>query len=319
MRARLLLPALGAAAVAFGGCGDDENGDEAAAIRCKPAPAGAKEIAVEPRFRAGDRRKVTISKSRKDTVQKGEVRASGEAELSVVEGGPRKAVLRWTAGQVSLPLPEGVDAGAVKKFEEEGERVDVEYATNERGTFERIRNLPEVKAQVGRMLDLLAELDPKLAEAMGALRTLFQSDDSVQKTMAQDPAILHGAYGLGPAAQRPRAVPYELPNPFGPTPIPASARFKLVSPRDANGCAVAELVIDPDPEELVEIMTEVLKKIGGGRKVPARALEGVELRNTARFTYDPGSGWVLKVDAVKSQTLAGRTRTDRTVVTTAPG
>ena len=316
------LVAAGLAAAAIAGCGDDDGGagggdaPKPAAVRCTPAPAGTRELAIEPKFRADDRRTVTIEKSREDSRRVEPLRATGEAKLRVLEGGPRKAVLRWETDAISLPIPENVEASDVERIKAVTEDIAIEYATDSAGQLATLRNIAELKRATGRVLDEMEKLDVKLAAAVDALRPLLQSDQTLQATMTGDAALLHGAYGMRLEEGRPLDTPYELPNPFGGEPIPAEATFELKEIRDVSGCAVVELRVDPDVEAVEGILRELAERAGG--PPPSESdLRGYRLSSATRFIYDPGSGWIVRSEATRDISIKGISRKDRTVLTSA--
>src|SRR5687767_11826708 len=113
-------------------CGDDDSGGEAPtpqAVRCTPVPEGTTRLAIEPKFEAGARRTIKIEKTRDDSQKPEPLRATGTAELRVVSGGPKVAVLRWVTDEVGLPIPQNVDPAAIERFEKLGEKIPVEYST----------------------------------------------------------------------------------------------------------------------------------------------------------------------------------------------
>jgi hypothetical protein len=319
------LIAAASAALALGACGDDDKGEDGggdepakpAAARCTPAPEGTKELAVDPKFKAGDRRAVAIEKTREDSRQPEPLRATGESDLRVLSGGPKRATLRYETDEVTLPLPQNADREAIERIKEVTEEIPIEYATDAEGTLDELRNVAEVRAAMNRMFDEFEEIDPRLAEIAKLSRGILQSEEAIKATMTGDVATLHGAYGFELREGRPFKTPYELPNPLGGGPIAAEASFELKTLRGPDGCAVIESVIEPDVEALKEMLRDLAGRVGGPEPTEAD-LEGYRLRNTVTFKYDPGSGWVVHADAKREISLQDVRRTDRTVLTNAP-
>jgi hypothetical protein len=125
-----------AVAAGLAACGDDDEKKteepKQLEVSCTPAAGAPDKLAFSPKFKAGDKRAVTIDRTRTTGTAR-PVSAKADADLSVVEGGPRKAVLRWDAGAVSLPILENADPDLLKRFEEEAERVATEYSTGSEG------------------------------------------------------------------------------------------------------------------------------------------------------------------------------------------
>jgi hypothetical protein len=299
-------------------CGDDDGEpaeqSKQLEVRCTPAPAGTKTLAFSPKFRQGDRRAVTIEKTR--TTSAGEATANAEADLSVLSGGPRKAVLRWETASLSLPIVEGADPDLQKRFEEKAGRMAFDYSTTAEGSVGDLENPDEVRAGYNRALDIFAGLDPRAEQAAERARSLFRSDDALRAGLG-DPLTLHGLYGLELAPGTPLETPYELPSPFGGRPIDATATFELETVRDPDGCAVVHLTIEADPAALRAFLTRFFERAGG--QTPSEAqLAGLKMTTTATYRYDAGSGWVAEVEAKREQSLAGQKRADTTTLTTAP-
>lgn len=310
-----------ALAAGLAACGDDDDkaADEPKKIevRCTPAPGSPKKLAFSPKFKPGDKRAVTIDKTRTAGTS-GEATVKSDAVLSVVSGGPRKAVLRWDAGAVSLPILENADPDTLERFQKEAQRVATDYSTGSEGQVGEVRNPEEVRASMNRVLDIFSDLDPKAKFAADRVRPLLRNDDALRAGL-REPLALHGLYGLELAPNKPLETPYSLPNPLGGDPIDATATFELETLRDRDGCAVVHMVVEADPGAMRKFLLEFFERAGGGQAPPESQLAGIKMTTTATYRYDAGSGWVAEVDAKREQSLAGQTRTETTVVRTAPG
>jgi hypothetical protein len=310
-----------ALAVGLAACGDDEEraADEPKRleVRCTPAPGSPQELTFEPKFKPGDRRTVIVEKTRQTAAIPKGTTATSEAELSVVSGGPKKGVLRWQTAGLNLPIVEGADPDLIKRYEEEAERVRYDYSTTADGAVGDLENPEEVRAGYNRALDIFADLDPKAEHAANRVRPLLQSESALRAGLSE-PLVLHGLYGLELEPGKPFETPYELPNPLGGGPIEATATFELETVRDPDGCAVVNLAVEADPAALKEFLSEFFERAGG--QAPGEPqLAGIKMSTDATYRYDPGSGWVAHVRARREQSIAGQTRNETTVVTTAPG
>jgi hypothetical protein len=307
-------------AIAAGGCGEDKQGGakttKEPVVRCTPA-GSAKKVAFHPKFRAGQKRVISIAKTRRVSNRPKELRSTATAELRVLSGGPKRASMRWTAGEVVLPLVGGeLPAEAMDELEAEAGRTVIEYDTDEFGDFGEVRNLADLRIQATgtvNALERIASGDAEVSELVRATRELVQSDSFIQTVLVEDVGLLHGIYGVELVLGKPQNGPSEVPNPFGGRAIPATVSLKLVTARDANGCAVAELVSDPDPKLLVDRLVEGARRFGG--TLDRSQFASFKVQHRVRYTYDPGSGWVVRTEATKDVRAPGGTRLDRTVVT----
>lgn len=312
-----------ALALALGGCGggDDDGGDSSAppkepVARCTPGKAGAKSVAIKPKWKIGDRRTIDIQKSREDTELDEPIHVSGTAQLQVIDTGRKGSSLRWQSGPESLPA--SVLLLEETKGDEFRDKVDplrIEYATDSDGAIEAVGNLSALRTQVSAMLDALAEVTGKESEVEN-MRRVAESDAFLQTAMVEDPAILHNVYGV--VAERGETVrgPYELPNPFGGKPIPSTASYTLTTPRDRNGCAVLSVTVDADSDAIAEILADGIGQLAPGQAPDESEFENMTLRHEMSFSYDPGSGWIARADVRKKVTLDERKRTDRTLMVT---
>lgn len=309
---------LAAGLAACGGDDDDKAGDEPKRVEvsCTPASGSPKQLKFSPKFKAGDKRVVTIERSRTIPGAGTARSATADAELSVLRGGPRKAILRWDTGAVALPILENADPDLLKRFEEEAERVSTEYSTGPEGTVGEVTNVKQVRASYNRVLDLFSDLDPKAKFTADRVRPLLQSDSAMRAGL-REPLALHGLYGIELTPGKPLKTPYELPNPVGGAPIDAEATFDLQTLKDPFGCVLVHLTVEAEPEALKKFLADFVEQAGGGQAPPEAQLAGLKMTTTAVYRYDAGSGWVAEVEASREQTIAGQTRSERTVLKTA--
>ncbi len=298
------------AAVALAACG---GGGGDAGPDCTAAPGGTGTIAVRSKFRPGDERSVEVSKSRG---------GSYTASLRVLGAGARDAHLRWTVEEVHFPpLVGAVGRVVTDRIEKEVGKLVVDYRTDRTGAVSEVENLPALRSQMQRGFDIVAELessdDPGEARAIEAARKQMESDAVIVTFVAADLVLPHDPYGLELAPDVPQEFEYELGNPFGGEPIPGTATYTLVDLADANGCAVVEAAIEADRDALVKVLARTLGRIARdvGQEAPDESLfAGFRVRHTIRYLYDPGSGWVERVEARKHVTTNEGERTERTTV-----
>ena len=308
-------------ALGLGACGGDDDGGGSSeppkepVARCTPAPANAKSITVKPKWKIGDRRTVTILKSREDTDLDEPVLIEGSAQVQVIDTGSKGSSLRWQGGVESFPA--GVvllDAEDVSEVNEQVDPLRIEYATDSDGAIDQVGNLSSLRTQVSAILSALAEASGE--EQIESFRRVAESDAFLQTAMIEDPTVLHFMYGI--KAKRGETVEgeYELPNPFGGDPFPSTARYTLTTPRDRSGCAVFDVRIDADDDAIPRILKHAVGQLAPGESIDESDLDDLDLRHEMSFSYDPGSGWLARAELKKIVTAAKRRRTDRTLIVT---
>lgn len=313
------------AVLAFGACGGDGDGgggEKAAAepVRCTPASPTARKLLVRPRWKAGDERTMAIEKIRKEGSAP-ERRATLTAQLRVLEADPGsgRATLRWSVGATSLARGQNLPAEALERLKGDTEILAIEYTTDADGAYDRIQNVPEVRDQWLRMLDTLEEPDdtPREREIVRQLRETLSTETFIQAAVGEEAQLMHNLYGVEIEPSKDIVGPYELENPFGGDPLPATARIELADPEDRNGCAAIDLTVDPDKEGVAKMMQDFVAQFGPS--APDVSGVSARLRNELRFAYDPGSGWVVRAELTKRITVSDgrqtRRQSVRTVVT----
>ena len=314
-------------ASALGACGGgDDGGDDetkidvsqrSVPIRCTPQPKPPKQLRVRAKWSRDEIRSLTITKERDDAEASTNQQSRATAVVRVLRAGRRGSLLRWSSGDAALPIS-GADITEeqLQRLKRAAGEFRVVYSTDGSGTFEKVSNVPALRAQVRRtlsVLDRLGDDDPKLTEAIAASRELVLSDAFIRSALVKEIVGMHGAYGLKLTAGKARTLPYELANPFGGGALPARARIELVDAQDASGCAVIEIAVTPDSGAVTDAIVRGLR--ASGTSAPSAAdLAGFSIRNTLRYSFDPGSGWIVRADLRQSIKAGDRSRTDRTVI-----
>jgi len=328
LRKALVVVTALALATALGACGGDDDGDDpqkidvaqrAAPVRCTPRPEPPKQLRVRSKWSRDDIRSLTITKQRDQAEASMDQQSKATAVVRVLRAGRRGSVLRYSSGDVALPTSgAGVTEQQLRRLKRAAGEFRVVYSTDKVGTFEKVRNVAALRAQVRRtlaVLDRLGEQDPKLTEAIAASRELVLSDAFIRSTLVKEIVGMHAVYGLKLTAGAPRTLPYELANPFGGRPLPAQARIELVDVQDAAGCAVVQIAVTPDARAVSDAIVQGLRASGATATPSAAELAGFRIRNTLRYSYDPGSGWIVRADLGQSIKAGNRSRNDRTVIT----
>lgn len=319
-----------AAGLVGGGCGggdDDRGGAQEAksppAVRCTPAPAGSKPVLVKARWKRGEKRRVTIEKSREEGGREG--RAVIPGSLTVMTAGRGGASLRLTMSEPVALFVAGQEAlGALNELADALEPVTIDYSAAADGTFGEVRNLPSLRDQFERSMDVIEReggtggVPPEQSQAV---RQLLTSDDFIQAAAITEPSLLHNPYGIEFEPGEAFTAPYELANPFGGEPILGSATFELARAPDRNGCLKIDAEIRPDPEELRRVLVEAVGRLAPPDQQPnvRELLDEARVSQELSFAYDRASGWIVRGEMTREISVADRSRTERTVVTNAPG
>jgi hypothetical protein len=295
----------------FGG-GDDTPPPTSATPHCTPATESSGALPIAPRWSAGDTRSITISKTHEESGQTPE-ETSATADLRVLDAGPSGARMRWKSTDIVLP-DDQLSSAAKERLKEVAQSFEIVYRTRPSGAYERKLNVGAVRDQLKKVLGVLQE-DPAQAASIARTRSIILSDDFIQTSVVKEIAVLHNVYGLKLAEAKPQPVTRLIPNPFGGAALTARGTAELIERRDDGGCAVVEVDVKPDRTALA---TSISRTFGAkSSKVPAAAKRaGLSVRDSSRYLYDAGSGWIVRVDFTQTVTIRGKSRSDITVITT---
>lgn len=309
--------AIVAAVVGVSACGGAE--ENPATTRCTPDPKRRDPITIAPKWKAGDKRSLTITKSR-DAKGSG---TSTPASLTVLESRPKRSLLRLTMktpdfGDSLNELPALLRDDLARLLG----GMSVEYATDADGAIASIENLAEIRRRLERAFVTFAELgaatatdgEPLPRRALERLRSTVTSEAFVASSASQELGVLHYAYGAElRRGDEPQRFENELPNPFGGDPFPATETVRLLTPRDRAGCVALEIVTTPDEDQFRKQLGAGLEKLSG-RRFPEAELDELRMRTVTRVQWDPGSGWIVRAAQRKEITGAGADRVDTTVI-----
>jgi hypothetical protein len=309
-------------ALALGGCGEEDGEEtearEAAPVpapRCEPVPARTRTIEPRARWQVGDRRELTIERARVELAGSGETKARSTGSIEVTGKTAGGWLLRYEPDGLVLPPAEGaLDQEVPEEVRDIFEGLAVEYSTDRAGLMNEVENVADVRERLKELLDEAeedAEGDPQLTQALRATRRIALSEAFVQTVIVSDIVLLHDLYGASLTEGRPVRAEGELPNPFGGDPFPADIEIALRDARTASGCALFDTAVAPDRRAFAAAVRDVVAETGGD---PAE-LHRFKLRHTARSSYDPGSGWFVRVESTERIDVAGGGQIDRTTVT----
>jgi hypothetical protein len=296
------------------GCGGDKGSGQVASsdrppIRCKPATGDT--VRLKGAWKPGERRSITIYKTKDGTTSS----TPGEIRVLAVKGGGWK--LRFVSGETALPESLGDEAQeSAKQLLERLGQLTIDYSTDADGAIQSIDNRSEVRRYMERVANVLAQ-DATTAEekeAFAKTRDLITSDTFIESTLNDNVGLVH--YGYGPELAEGRAVNVktELPNPFGGSAIPAKLRATLVQKTDSAGCARVQYVTTADEKDVAEAFAPAMSKLAGKTVSPSQ-LRGVSIKQTIRLTFDPGTGWMTRSEAIKETSTGDKATIEKTLIT----
>lgn len=177
---------------------------------------------------------------------------------------------------------------------------EIEYKTSEVGDLIEILNWKEVGENMNRMFDdiveVLGEEDEKkkatLKTAMQPFKEVYSSKQGVEQLVLKVLQYFHFPLGVEFDITEPLFYDEELPNMFGGNPIKAKAKLYFEDVDfDESFCTVKQ-EMTLNPEDTIEILKEVFKKMNLDVKGMERALKTavfeINDRNTYEYYYNPG-------------------------------
>jgi hypothetical protein len=177
---------------------------------------------------------------------------------------------------------------------------EVKYKTSETGEFLEILNWEEVRDLLNDMIDdivlVLGERDKKakksLEKVMTPIKTLYSTKQGIEQLVIKELQYFH--FPLGYEFNTKETLNYkdELPNMFGGKPIKADASISFNSIDTDNDFCVFSQELNMDPNDSLEMLKLVLKKLGIKDKKLKEALKTSKFeiidRNTYEYYYYPG-------------------------------
>jgi hypothetical protein len=310
--AAVLLAAVGLSAC-FGIGGKDKAAKSTAEPTCTPA-AGAAPTTLKfaPKWAAGDVRTVTISKTREESGA-APTESTATAQLSVRRTGAAGSLLRWTSNDQVLPADQ-LPSIAAARLKDVAKGFVVTYTTDAGGAYVAKQNVAQIHTRLAKILDAL-EQDPASAAAIKSTRAVMLSEPFIQTSVVKEIPELHGIYGLTLTEGKPQKVTRAIANPFGATALRADGTAELTDARNDRGCAIVELDVKPTPAALAKSLADTFG--AKAKNVPQAARRaGLSVQNSSRYTYDPTTGWIVRVDVTQSVKISGKSGSDLTVITT---
>ena len=195
LRAPIVCAATLALATALGACGGGGDDDDAgfdvsqrsAPIRCTPLPNAPQQLRVRAKWSKDELRTLRITKLREDSDTSKQQRSDATAVVRVLRPGAERSLLRWSTDDVAVPLTgDGISPEQVRRLKQAAGEFRVVYSTDRDGAFEKVRNVPALRAQVQRtlaVLDQLGKESPKLGKAVEATRELVLSEAFIQSAL----------------------------------------------------------------------------------------------------------------------------------------
>ncbi|MDX6688679.1 MAG: hypothetical protein QOG15_136 [Solirubrobacteraceae bacterium] len=274
-----------------------------------PAPATLK---LAPQWAAGDTRKVTITKTREESGQPS-TESGATAQLTVLRTGVQGSRLRWTSNDAVLPADQ-LPSVAAARLKDVAKGFVVRYTTDAGGAYVAKQNVAQIHARLAKILDALAQ-DPASAAAVKSSRAVMLSTPFIQTSVVKEIPELHGVYGLTLTEAKPLKLTRRIANPFGATALRADGTAELVQARNDRGCAIVELDVKPTAAELAKSLADTFG--AKATNVPQAARRaGLSVESSSRYTYDPATGWVVRVDVTQTVKINGKSGSDLTVITT---
>jgi hypothetical protein len=195
----------------------------------------------------------------------------------------------------SFKIPEKVKKEFAKyKFTE------IKYKTTELGEFEEILNWEEVRDLLNNMIqDLVNILGPDddktkdiLEKTLGTIKELYSTKQGIEQLVLKELQYFHFpmSYEFNPK----KTLSYEdlLPNIFGGDPIKAETKVYFESVDEDDGFCVFKQELDINPEDALEMLKLVFKKMGIKDKKFKEQLKSSKIdikdRNIYEYYYNPG-------------------------------
>jgi hypothetical protein len=315
MRARTIAPFVLACALALGACfgSDDKAAKTSSQPTCTPA-AGTAPTTLElaPKWSAGDTRRITITKTHEESGV-APTESSATAKLTVVHSAADGSRLLWTSNAQVLPADQ-LPSIAAARLKDAAKGFVVKYRTDAGGAYVAKQNVAQIHHQLAKILDALQQ-DPASAAAVKRTRGVMLSEPFIQTSVVKEIPELHSIYGLTLTEGKPQKVARRIANPFGATALRADGTAELVQARNDHGCAIVELDVSPTTAVIAKSLADTFG--GKAKNVPQAAKRaGLSVKSSSRYTYDPATGWVVRVDVTQSVTINGKSGSDITVITT---
>ncbi len=271
-------------------------------------------LEADPPWREGDRFDLTVTMEGQNRLDGSrEYFDSYPVELTVLSQDSSGWDFQWEADRLVV---EGIliPARALDDLEElldELPRRRFTYHMSADRLDVSILNLDELRADIGATFDAVAPLDPGPDSPLMLTADYFRGldDDGVEYEVGRRAMLLHLFEGISFAVDEPDVTETTIENPFGGDPVPAVERLELVTPSDGNGCVVFRYSESIDHERARPVLIESMRSALGDDVDDLEddeliwMADDLELGQEITMTYDPGSGFVRRMED-RSQTIS---------------
>lgn len=195
------------------------------------------------------------------------------------------------------------------------------FRTDRTGQPYEIANGDSLRGAIGRSLRRLApRLAPEQRPALDAVRATASTDNGLESMLLADVERFHLASGgrypvAGTVTSRSM-----LPNPFGGSPIPATAAFRLDSLAAADSVVTIRWQQTPDAQALARVIVDLLREVSpdSPRLSPGEIARRFGVEERATYRIERARGRVLRMDYRKRVRFGVRSRTERVIMEALP-
>ncbi len=262
---------------------------------------------ADPPWEEGDRFEVTVTMEGVDRLEGSQSYSySYPVELAVIGHDPSGWDFEWKAEH---PVVDGIlipvdAAGEFEQLVDELPRRRFTYHLSSDRVDISILNLDDLRADIDATFDAVTLLDPDPGSPTMLTAEYFRGldDEGVEFEVGRRAILLHLFEGIRFPTDEPDVSETTIENPFGGDPVPAVEKFELVTPSDENGCVTFRYSESVDHEKARPILIESFRSVFGDEVTDieddelALMADDLEMGQELTMTYDPGSGFIRRIE-----------------------
>jgi hypothetical protein len=282
-----------------------------------PSTAGGTTQAVEvlPAFRAGDEFRLQVTHTRENTSRPQQnATITTPVQVRVLSTGAQGTVLEWIPGigktSNAQMAADPVMQAALKAAGNMPLRLSLDTDGELQGLLNETEVLEKLQAAVRILTD--AALANVPTEGRANIRNVLDqvlSPRTLLMSAMRDPQTYFGLNGAALDVGNEVEIDVQQPNPFGPTPLPATLWVKAESATPDAFVIVTKTTYDRDA--LTKMTSSLLTQAGAPLSAAEAKVPSMDMRDDGRYVFERTSGLAREVVVGRVAAIGPERRTDQ--------
>ena len=278
----------------------------------------SQEIQVRPRLVAGDEFRLEVTRSRDDSSRpQMNFSMRTPVDVRVVSAKADGFVIDWHPGEGTFEAAEAMSDPTLAMANEILGDLKFRIALDADGAFERVANETEILPKLQAMIDLVIReqvgtMEPAAAKRAEELVRQILSPANLLGIATRDAQAYVSMYGAELAVGDAVEVPVSQPSPFGPDPLPAVLKVRMVSASPQSATLTSTVTYDG---EALKKMTVALISRAAVKPPPDELAKfKLELTEDSKYVFDRKTGLFTEVTNDRRISSGEMRRLERCVI-----